>query len=98
MASQPSQSQREYVEGPSNHQQLLQGKASFARFYQAHGSTVSGFVAEDVIESQRDDAIGTAFLSGGMKYVSLKNLGPTMEQLNNNKKNKKKLSKGKTNK
>lgn len=62
---------------------------------QAHGNLVSGFVAQDVVQSQKDATIGPAFVSGGKKYVSLKNLGPTMEELN---KKKKKVTKAKSNK
>ena len=83
--TQQSQSQRDYVEGPSNHQQLLMGKAAFARLSQAHGTTVSGFVAKDVAQSQRDAEVGPAFISGGKKYVSLKNLGAAVAQVNKNK-------------
>lgn len=77
-----SQPHRDCVEGPSNHQQLLQGEASFAKLSKAHGATVSGLTAPSVVESQTDKKMGPSYVCGGKKWISLSNLTPSVEQLN----------------
>lgn len=74
------------MEGPSNHQQLLQGKASFAKLSSAHSNTISGFTTPTLVQSQTDSSLGPSFISGGKKYVSLKNLAPAIEEINKKKK------------
>lgn len=78
-----------YTEGPTNHQQLLQAKADFARLSQTQStSTISGLGAPSLFESQQDSSLGPAFMSGGKKFVSLKNLAPAIEELKKNNKSK----------